>query len=289
MAGLFTRKRIRIEITLRANKLEGGGDKITIDDLPMHVEIVKAGIPSFPEASITIWGLSLAKMKALSMKGHVAFQSYRNRIKVFAGEGDADSLPLVFVGDESFGAMQVDESGEARFEMKAFTGIYAALSPSEPKSIQGSVPAADVIAMFANEGGFKFVNQGVTTRITDCYVQGNVMDKMMTVADAIGADLVIDDQTVTLLPRDKNLKAGSLIVTPQTGMIGYPSINSQGITVSFLFNPAVKFRQSIYVESVIPMATGYHSVIRLQHVLDANRNDGGAWHTTIESLFNYGL
>nr|DAH90073.1 MAG TPA: tail protein [Caudoviricetes sp.] len=289
MPGQFTTKRIRIEICLKAGKFDDGNDVVIIDDLPMHVEIVKAGIPSFPEATISIWGLSLSKMKALSMKGHVALQSYRNRVKVYAGEGDPDQLPLVFVGDESFGATSIDASGEAVFNMKAFTGIYAALSPTKPMSVQGTVPAADIIRQFANEAGFSFVNQGVTTQLTDCVITGNSINKMQTVADAIGADLIIDDQTVILLPRDSSRDSPYLTISPQTGMLGYPSINSQGITVTFIFNPAIVFRQMIHVESVIPMATGDHSVIKLQHVIDANRNDGGAWQTTIESWFNYGL
>lgn len=289
MPAIFTKKRIRIEVYLRAGKFEDGNDVLIIDDLPMHVEIVKAGIPSFPEATITIWGLKLEKMKALSMKGHVAFQSYRNRVKIYAGDGDPDQLPLIFVGDEYFGATAIGSDGEARFDMKAFTGIYSAMTPSGPMSVKGTVSAADVIQQFATEAGFSFVNQGVTTQLTDCVVTGNVMDKMRVVADAIGADLIVDDQTVILLPKDGWRQSQNLTISPQTGMLGYPSINSQGISVTFLFNPAVKFRQIVHVESLIPMATGDHGVIKIQHVLDANQNSGGQWQTTIESLFNYGI
>lgn len=289
MPAIFTKKRIRIEVYLRAGKFEDGNNVLIIDDLPMHVEIVKAGIPSFPEATITIWGLKLEKMKALSMKGHVAFQSYRNRVKIYAGDGDPDQLPLIFVGDEYFGATAISSDGEARFDMKAFTGIYSAMTPSGPMSVKGTVSAADVIQQFATEAGFSFVNQGVTTQLTDCVVTGNVMDKMRVVADAIGADLIVDDQTVILLPKDGWRQSQNLTISPQTGILGYPSINSQGISVTFLFNPAIKFRQVIHVESVIPMATGDHGVIKIQHVLDANQNSGGQWQTTIESLFNYGL
>ena len=124
MPEIFTKKRIRIEVYLRAGKFEDGNNVLIIDDLPMHVDIKKEGIPSFPEANITIWGLSMNKMKALSMKGHVMFQSYRNRVKIYAGDGEPSQLPLVFVGDQYFGAAQIDSQGEARFDMKAFTGIY---------------------------------------------------------------------------------------------------------------------------------------------------------------------
>lgn len=289
MPEIFTKKRIRIEVYLRAGKFEDGNNVLIIDDLPMHVEIVKAGIPSFPEANISIWGLSMSKMKALSMKGHVMFQSYRNRVKIYAGDSEPDKLPLIFVGEESFGAAMLDGQGEARFEMKAFTGIYAAMTPVKPMSVKGSVPAAEIIQQFATDAGFKFINQGVTTQVTDCIVTGDSITKMRTVADAIGADLIIDDQEVILLPRDSYRQSPNLTISPSTGLLGYPTINSQGITVTFLFNPSIRFRQMIHVESIIPMATGDHGVIKLQHVIDANRNDGGQWQTTIESLFNYGL
>lgn len=289
MQGPFTTKRIRIEIALRAGKFDDGSDIVIIDDLPMHVEVIKPGFPAFPEANITIWGLELSKMKALSMKGHVAFQSYRNRVKIYAGEGEPEKLPLIFVGEESFGSMQCDSSGESRFELKAFSGIYAAQAPSVPVSVEGSVPAADIIRQFANEAGYSFVNQGVTTQITNCLVQGDVITKMRTVANAIGADIILDDETIILLPNNAYRQSPYVTINAQSGMLGYPSINSQGIQVTFLFNPSVKLRQMIHVESVIPMAMGDHNVIKLTHTLDANVNSGGAWQTTIESLFNYGL
>ena len=289
MPEIFTKKRIRIEVYLRAGKFEDGNNVLIIDDLPMHVDIKKEGIPSFPEANITIWGLSMNKMKALSMKGHVMLQSYRNRVKIFAGDGEPSQLPLVFVGDEYFGAAQIDSQGEVRFDMKAFTGIFSAMTPSTPMSVKGSVPAADIIQQFATDAGFKFINQGVTTQVTDCVIYGDPMRKMRQVADAIGADLIVDDDTITLLPIKEARRAPYLLVSPQTGLLGYPTINSTGITVTFLFNPAVRFNQTIHVESVIPMATGDHRVIRLQHSIDANQNDGGQWQTTIESYFNYGV
>ena len=274
MQGPFTTKRIRIEIALRAGKFDDGNDIVIIDDLPMHVEVIKPGFPAFPEANVTIWGLELSKMKALSMKGHVAFQSYRNRVKIYAGEGDPEKLPLIFVGEESFGSMQCDSSGEARFELKAFSGIYAAQAPSVPVSVEGSVPAADSIRQFAIEAG---------------YFQGDVITKMRTVANAIGADIILDDETIILLPNNAYRQSPYVTINALSGMLGYPSINSQGIQVMFLFNPSVKLRQMIHVESVIPMATGDHNVIKLTHTLDANVNSGGAWQTTIESLFNYGI
>ena len=112
---------------------------------------------------------------------------------------------------------------------------------------------------------------------------------MRTVANAIGADIILDDETIILLPNNAYRQSPYVTINALSGMLGYPSINSQGIQVTFLFNPSVKLRQMIHVESVIPMATGDHNVIKLTHTLDANVNSGGAWQTTIESLFNYGI
>lgn len=289
MSKPFTNKRIRIKIALRAGKFDDGNDVVIIDDLPMHVEIIKAGIPTFPEANITIWGMKLDKMRALSMKGHVAFQSYRNRVEIYAGDGDPDQLPLVFSGEESFGTMRVDESGNAFFEMKAFTGIYAAMTPSKPQSVIGSVPASDLMQMFAEESGFSFVNQGVTTQVTDCVIQGDPMTKMRTLSDAIGATFLVDDKTIVFLPSKDSRKGPNITINKYNGLIGYPNITSTGISFTCLFRPEILFNQSVTVESTIPMASGNFRILKIHHVLDANQNEGGAWFSTFESWFNYGL
>ena len=285
----FTKKRIRIVIALQAGKFEDGSDVVIIDDLPMHVEIVKAGIPSFPEATIRIGGLSLDKMKALSMLGFSALQSYRNRVRIYAGDTEPDQLPLIFVGEQSYGAAQIDESGNASFEMKAFTGIFAAQEASGPIAVSGSSPAADVIGSLAQEAGFSFLNEGVNESVRDCVIRGDPMTKMRSVADQVGANLIIDDDNVILLPKGTPRRAGVVTISAQTGMIGYPQLNSRGISVRCLFMPSLQFGQEVYVESVLPMATGSHRIIKLSHTLDANQNDGGQWETSFESYFNFGL
>lgn len=283
-------RRIRIVINLRSGTFEDGSDKVIIDDLPMHVEIVRAGLPSFPEANVTVWGLSLNKMKALSMVGSYALQRYKNNIKIYAGTGDPDLLPLVFQGVQWFGAMTAEGDGNVRFDMKSFTGYFEAAVPKSPTTVQGSVPAADLVRQFANDAGFNFVNQGVTASVKDSIIQGDNIHKMQLVANMIGANLIIDDNTVTLLPKDVGLDIPEAAISAETGMMGYPTLTSIGLQVTSIFRPEIRFNQYVTVKSVIPIPTASekHRVLKLVHTLDANVNDGGSWQTSIETLFNYG-
>lgn len=287
----FVKRRIRVVINLRSGKFEDGTDKVIIDDLPMHVEIIRAGLPSFPEANVTIWGLKLNKMKALSMVGSYALQYYKNDIRIYAGEGDPETLPLVFKGVQWFGAMVPEGDGNVRFEMKSFTGYFETGVPKSPTTVQGTVPAADLIRQFANDAGFNFVNQGVTASVKDSIINGDNIHKMQTVANAVGANLILEDQTITLLPKNVGLDTSEAIISAETGMMGYPTLTSTGLQVTSIFRPDIRFNQYVTVKSVIPIPTSSekHRVLKLTHSLDANTNDGGLWQTTIESLFNYGL
>ena len=287
MVGTFTKKRIIVEVFLKAKKFEDGNDSIKIDGLPTSVVINKGGIPSQNEASIIVEGLGMEKMRSLVVVGFAPLQLNRNRVKIYAG--DTETPPLVFVGDQTEGVISIDDNGNARLSIKAFTSVFAAQNPTPPVAVNGTAQAAELCSQFAKEAGFSFENQGVTSSLSNCVISGDPVNKMINVSRQIGANLIIDDQTVTLLPKDKPRKGPTDIISPETGLIGYPNVTARGVSCRCLFMPQLRFGQSVKVESVIPMASGTHRIIKINHTIEANKPDGGAWFTTFDSYFNYGL
>lgn len=289
MADSFKKKRIIVEVFLKAKKFDDGNDVIKIDGLPTSVVITKGGIPSQNEASISVDGLELDKMRALVVVGFAPLQLSRNRVKIYAGDENEETPPLIFVGDQTEGVISVDDSGNARLSIKAFTSVFEAQNPTPPISVVGSAPASDLCKQLATEAGFSFENQDVTSSLTNCILNGDPINKMINIARQIGANLIIDDQTVTLLPKNTPRKGSTDVVSPETGLIGYPNVTARGVSCRCLFMPYLKFGQAVKVESIIPMASGTHRIIKLTHTIDANKPDGGAWFTTFDSYFNYGL
>ena len=127
-----------------------------------------------------------------------------------------------------------DFNGAPDVEMKfeAMTGGYAALIAQSPVSSSGTATAADLCGQFAKEAGFSFVNQGIDASIANSVYSGSPLEKAQAVAKQVGADLIIDDDKMTLLPRGESLRGGSVVLlSPETGMIGYPTFTNNGIIV----------------------------------------------------------
>ena len=71
------------------------------------------------------------------------------------------------------------------------------------------------------------------------------------------------------------------IVSPQTGMIGYPAYTAYGIMLKTIFNPSIGFGQQIQVQSSLQPACGNWAVYGLDHALDEEMPDNGLWESDI--------
>ena len=73
------------------------------------------------------------------------------------------------------------------------------------------------------------------------------------------------------------------LISPQSGLIGYPSFDAQGyLNLQTQFNPAITFLGQIRVQSSIPKANGQWTVVGVAHKLETQKV-GGAWMSTIRS------
>lgn len=118
-------------------------------------------------------------------------------------------------------------------------------------------------------------------------ITGDPITKMRAVADAVGADLIIDDDQIALVPRGKVRQAegGIPVVSADTGMIGYPTFSGTGIQVSSYFRPDLRIGAAVRVSSIVPSASGVWKIVSLSHELSANTPNSGAWLTSFEGMW----
>jgi hypothetical protein len=74
----------------------------------------------------------------------------------------------------------------------------------------------------------------------------------------------------------------AVLVSPKTGMHGYPSYTIDGIFVRTLFNPSILFQSTIEVQSELTPACGIWAVQRLDHDLDS-LVPHGKWFSSINA------
>lgn len=280
----FSVKQIQVRITLAKGSFGGRGTEKVINGLPVSVRISKPGGKDKNKAKISIGGMAYADMEQLTTLAFRPLQVDKNLIAVYAGDAK-NGLSQVFAGEITTAWADFNRAPDVVFKVEAMAGYYPSLIAAGPQSVAGSMSAADFVSMQAQAAGYSFDNQGVTAQVKDCIFNGSPVQKAQACAAQVGATLLIDDNTFILLPPGQARKGDAVVLTPQTGMLGYPTFSSDGIEVAAIFDPAFQLGGLIQVESVVPKASGVWRITKLEHSLSANEPGDGRWESRISAAY----
>jgi hypothetical protein len=68
------------------------------------------------------------------------------------------------------------------------------------------------------------------------------------------------------------------LISPATGLVGYPTYSDMGITIKTLFNPFIRLAQLVTVESSLAFANGSWGAYYVRHELES-QTPNGKWFT----------
>lgn len=272
----FSTKAIRCRITLG----EGGREKI-VEGLATEVHIEKPGLPDMNKASITIRGMRLEDMDELTFLAFEPREMRNNRINVEAGEGNA--LAQVFAGEITSAYADFNAAPDVQFRIEAMSGFYPSLIPDPAISYQGEKSMTEILEGLAKKAGYTFRARDITAKLLNPVLVGSPIEKAKAAAKQAGLNLLVDDGALILLPEGQPREGSSVTISKETGMIGYPSFSSQGITLKTYYNPALIYNGSIRVESIVKKACGTWRISKLSHFLSACQPNG-PWQSEIEAV-----
>lgn len=290
----FTQKLLEVRVTLQAGQFDGGGNTKTISWTPLKARIEKTGPPDYCKAVIEARGLRYEDMAQMSTLAFKPLASAKNIVQVFAGDEHDEELSLAFSGSITQAAADFNTAPDVVFKLEAMAGYYGAITPQGPTAIRGAQPAADFIAMQAKAAGFSFQNDGVTTQLQNAVFNGSPVAQARAAARQIGAELIIDDGVMILSPAGgAGEKAGggrgnAVLLTKDTGLLGYPVLTNEGVQLKALYNPAFRLGGLVKVESIVPKASGTWRIIKLTHELAAFDSRGGPWESQMTAFYPEG-
>ena len=278
---MFTKKKIRLEITLQYGKFGNGTNTVTIEDLPISVSIKKEGFPSMNTAKIFVTGLSSDLMEALTFLNYRVLTINRNYISIYAG--DDSGMSLVFSGEISLAKPNFNNAPSVRMEFEAFTGYSSRVVAAPPLSIKGNIPVSDICAKIASEMGFTFVNDGVDKIAKNPRLSGSNMNKLINLAKDYNIGITVDDGSVRIFNKGSSERI-MLSVSDENGLIGYPSFEQNGISCSVEYTPNVRLWDKFEIKTVLSKASGEWFIQSIEHRLDANIQ-GGLWQTDLKGSY----
>ena len=272
----FSQKLLSYAITLQS-----GGGTINLSNLRSSCKIAVAGSPTAGGlADIAIYGMTLSQMNSATVLATETNKIGKNFIKVQAG--DSSGMSLLYSGTILTGWADMKGMPETCFRISAFAGASEAVAPATPTSIQGSGDAAQISRQFSQNMALGFEDAGVKVKLSKPYFSGSYRTQMQTLAEHGGFQWCIDKDTLIICPNGQTRNGGPVMISPQTGMVGYPAFNQAGIDITTLFNPALKIFGKIQVQSQITPANGIWTIYNLAHDLESI-TPRGHWFTEIQA------
>lgn len=247
----FSQKKLNVTFVLGTGTFGSTGkNQAKLEGLRMGCQIRRAGGVAMSTASLTIFGMTLDMMNQLNTLGLVATTVRRNSVQVEAG--DEDGMTVVFTGTITNAYTDFNSMPDVPFRVEAHTGLIDAVAPTAPQSFPNPTKASDILAGIAGQMGVPFENNGVTTVLPPSYFYGSLRNQALAVVEHAGCLWNgVEDGTLAIWNPGQSRGGQAPLISKDTGMYGYPSFSSNGISLRTIFNPSIGFGKKIVVESAL--------------------------------------
>lgn len=280
----FTDKQLRVTLILAGNFPGTDSNTLVLTGLRTIAVIQEvAGLAT--NADVRIFGMLPDDMNALTIAFFNPGGGVLNQVLIVEAN-DGDGWVQVFSGTMLEAQPDYRAAPYAFFRMQAAVGYFAQISPVPPLSYPAAVSVAAVVEKLAGQMGFAFENNGVTTQLAaGAYFPGTAFDQLRSVCQAANVDFYFVGKVLAICPASiarKNVP--TVILNPGSGLIGYPVIERNGITVECVYNPGIVGGGQVQVEgSDIPAANGTWMPYALTHTLES-MSPGGAWLSSLQCI-----
>lgn len=283
----FFRRSIDLKFEIGTGRLgQSGTDVITVIGLRVTADIQRSAGASWSTASIRAYGVPLAVMNKLTTLGQLYPDIRQNRVTVTAGDENSGKA-VVFSGIITEAFADFGGMPDVAFTVNAHTGIIDNLKPLPPTSFPEGADAATMAQSIATQMGYELENVGVQVRLPASYFPGTGRQQIEALGRAGRFETFVDDTAVP--PRVVMIARGGIrngtipLISPATGLVGYPAYVQGAIAFRTIYNPNIRFRGNVQLETSLAPANGQWNVYEISHTLESEVPDG-KWQSDIRCV-----
>ena len=289
---MFKEKIIRITVTLRGKDevfvAKGQYNQFSSDGFRTSVALQYGNGALSPVANIRIYGLSLEKMGKLVRVQWNTLGAVMNMVKVEVGELGDKTLVKVYEGNITQAFIDMANIPNQALVIESQAAVLEKLKPAQPSDPYAvGIDAADIIKDIAiNKMGYTFENSGASHIMSDpTTLEGSDMDKIMGLAESVGFDLYIEQNNIAICPKGEPRTIKIPIISPGTGLIGYPRQDLRGVQFQCFYDNNIRFGGICTIkDSEIVACNGDWRIYGLNSVLEANMPNG-RWHSDVSATW----
>jgi hypothetical protein len=279
----FTQKLLSFTFALQSTTFANGTDTLKLSGLRAEFSMLEAGGVSRTEVHIAIYGMTASQMNSLSTYGMPPSQNQNNSVSVEAGD-TVNGLSLLFQGSIFAAWADYSSQPDVKFVIEAYMGGFLAVKPASALSFNGPAAAATIMGNIASQMGLGLENTGVTAQLTNSYFPGSLDDKRKACAQAANINSLVDTvrNVLAIWPKGQARGGQVLVVSPTTGLIGYPTFTIIGVEFNCLWNPNIVFGRKLQLQSSLKPACGLWIPSNVRTTLATEIPDG-PWMMHVEA------
>lgn len=279
----FSEKELEITVVLGKGTFGGEGNTKIIKGLAAKCVIEKVHLPDKNKAKVQIYGVKLEDMEQMTTLAFLPLETQKNYVQIKAGEKDQE-LSLVFKGEITTAFANFNTAPDIAFELEAMAGYFPSLTAIPATSANGSVSLDSLLSKLAGQAEYTFINKGVTGSVINPYLIGSPFEQIRQLASDNDFDVLLDDEEVIALPKEKTRGGNTVKLSASTGLIGYPTFSSSGISVKCLYEKNLQIGGLVEIESLVPKAGGVWKITKLTHTLSAHFPGENVWESQVDAV-----
>jgi hypothetical protein len=230
---------------------------------------------------LLIYGMTLSHMNQLSTLGWSVGVPGKDQVEVFAG--DASGMSLVYKGWIWQAVSDYQGGPNLPFHVVATSGSRESALNVKPISVNNkSADFAQLWQRIAKSMGLKSETNGINVKLAYPYLPYSAYIQALELAQHAHVNWTIDRGVLAAWPNYGSRQGSTPLISPQTGMVGYPSFSTYGVKVRTLFNNELKIGGLVQIQSSITPANGTWSIQKLEHNLQS-LTPNGEWFSTLEA------
>ena len=286
MLSFQNKKGLRFVITLGSEKFDDKeADQIVIEGFRASAVCENSGWVQMGQLRSEIFGLRQADMNKITSYPLSIGRQISNTIVVYAIDGTQESV--VFAGNIVKAWPDYSRMPDVSLRIEAQAAMSAALKTVKPRSFKGSIDVAEVMRQIANSMGYAFENSGVNVKLTDVYLANTDLEQARELAKMAGIAMNIERNILSIWPLGSYRNAVIPLISPETGLVGYPAFDGTYVRFDCLYNPTLITGGLIKVESDNKNAVGQWQILKIGHHLESEK-PGGAWFSSVSAVsLNY--
>ena len=273
---MYSKRSLRFEFVNETSSFdESGNNTISISEARATVSFQSAGNLFGTQINVSIFGLGIEMLAALSSKAMGLFGSDTERIsmKVFVGE------TAIFAGYMTSSIANMNAIPNAALMITATANADLQNKPASPFSFNGATPVPDIINAICNAAGYKAYITGLDGLVvTNPHYEGSIFTQLESLCNDVNVAMSVAPPSISFWPQDSTRDDVMPFISPEYGLIGYPIFSNGGLMFQTQFSTMLTTGRNVQIETSLPHASGVYKLTSVNHELSSWMNDG-PWHS----------